>query len=267
MDRKYKTPQENFTDNRSKKFDQNTLFMVTYVDSPNKTSTNQWGKTQLDGYYIIWNPADRQHAFVQKWMLSGLTEKVRGDILKWDDFKTGKVNDYKPIYLEWKNPTPDKDGNMYDDQKFYDEHLSQGLARYGGKSSTPTQDEFYKNFTERELRFLLKTNGFEEDSVDADLEFIMEENKQLDIRTALYLLCKRLNIKQKVIPTTPEPVAEVVLDKTDVLNVIEGMFKEILKRLDDLTSSGNITLKDLLSKSKLEVLLKGDTPPKQEEVF
>jgi len=218
----WKTPEENFQDNRKRELNPDTLFMVTYVSDPGKVEMKPWGKEGAVGYYLIWNPDDQLQTRIQKWMLAKeFPERESGDILKWEDFKTtkkrdGTVTDYKPIYLEWRLPTPKTDGTTFDGAQFYTDNYDLGMARYGKpkmkqttlpvEQTTVTNGDFYKDYDEEGLTELLlaNTDNYDIANLPADIAAKKAEyGGGIDDRVTLFMICKDNKVKK---PKSLNPV-------------------------------------------------------------
>lgn len=249
MTTEYKTAAENKRDNKKLNFDMDTPFMVAFVTKIGETTMRTNSNTgeqfpSMLGKYKLYQAADDRIAWIPKWFVRNKEERNKGDILVWDDFKPS----YQPDTFEWL--VDDYEGNTNK------EDFEQAMANYGHAQQIQTQTtskiaespkarkEFFGNFNERELRFLLRRNGWTQ--IDDDVEFTKEENPDKSTKEILLSLCRSRN----VVPVNEcnQDVAETL---DPILRVIDDRLEVLERKLDDFTLNGTLTLKDLLSKSKL----------------
>lgn len=128
-EKKYKTKEDNEKDNRSLKFNGETVFMIMVVLKPKATKMVDFGdgeKEVLDGQYIVYNPADKLIAFIWKNKINpSWIEQRKYTLLTWDDFKDG------PTAYQWIVPDPpktDRNGQPYPTfEEDYETHLKDNI--------------------------------------------------------------------------------------------------------------------------------------------
>jgi len=228
-------------------------FLVSYVKSPGETEmkTGRDGK-QFEspvGSYKLYNPIDKLEGWIPKWFLKrAIHERTVGTLLGWDDFNPK----YTPDTIEWKDCGEYLDKNI----QAYNDALA-GINRYEVPSSNKAFERdvspFYMGFNEKELIFLLEKNGW--DQAKEDAEFIMEGDPNLTLRDVLIGLCKERNVI---------PVSEIQKNKPafaiddikaivhEEIDTIGAVLQIIIEKIDSLTADGVLSLKDLLSKAKIE---------------
>ena len=237
----YKTPAENKRDNKQLKFGMDTPFLVAFVTQIGETIMRTNSNTgeqfpSMLGKYKLYQDEDERVAWIPKWFVKGKQERQKGEILKWEDFKPT----YQPDTLEWLVDDYENNTNKIDFQEAMSNTPTPAASIQQPTPQPVAKKEFFSSYDERELRFLLKRNGWTQ--IDGDVDFAKEKNPNTSTKAILLGLCRTRNVI---------PASQCLPEVPDITETINPRLEALEKKLDEFTLNGTLTLKDLLSKSKL----------------